>query len=232
VDEIRRPGLAGTLVVLGDEQRELAVFELEDALRTTAPGAIRALRHLGLDVGLLSGDAPLAVTTVADLCGITAPRARCAPADKLAEVVKLQHAGQRVAMVGDGVNDAPVLAAADVSVAMGRGAALAQTQADFVLVGESLDALPESVAIARRTLAIARQNLIWAAAYNFAGLPLAALGWIPPWAAALGMSLSSVAVMLNALRLLPRSAQPGHRARRRPAAPQDTGTVPALVASS
>jgi Cu2+-exporting ATPase len=102
-----------------------------------------------------------------------------------------------------------VLGAADLAIAMGRGAALAQSSADLILVGENLDAIPQAVQLSRRMLRIARQNLGWSALYNFGSLPLAAIGLIPPWLAALGMSLSSIAVVLNAARLLPHRGHPG-----------------------
>jgi Cu2+-exporting ATPase len=203
---------AGTLVFLGDEHAELACFELRDDVRESAVGAVAALCELGVNSQILSGDGEAAVTTVAHACAIDESFAARSPEQKLAHVQALQASGARVAMIGDGVNDAPVLGAAIVSIAIGRGAALAHAGADMVLVGEDLRALPDAIALARRTMAIARQNLIWSAAYNFGSLPLAALGYIPPWVAALGMSLSSIAVVLNAMRLLPgRSAAADRR---------------------
>ena len=161
---------------------------------------------------ILSGDALPAVTSVAQACAIDTFQARCSPEQKLEHLRALQAKGLRVAMLGDGINDAPVLGAANVSIAMGKGAALAHASADMILIGEDLSALPHAICTARRTLRIARQNLCWAAIYNFGSLPLAALGFIPPWLAALGMSLSSIAVILNATRLL--STKPVHRSRR------------------
>jgi len=133
--------------------------------------------------------------------GIERHAARLTPQDKLARLKALQASGAVVVAVGDGINDAPLLRGADVAVAMGRGSALAQTSADLILVRESLDDLPHTVQLARRTQRVIRQNLGWAIAYNLAALPLAALGFVPPWLAAIGMSLSSVVVVLNAMRL-------------------------------
>jgi len=197
---------AATTLWLSDEQQVLACFRLHDVVRPDAAESVAALREAGIDSRILSGDSEAAVASVAARCGITEFSARRSPADKLAAVQAMQAEGRRVAMIGDGVNDAPVLAAADVSLAMGRGAALAHAGADMLLMGERIRALPEAVALSRKTLRIARQNLFWAAAYNLGSLPLAALGFIPPWLAALGMSLSSVGVVLNALRLLPSKA--------------------------
>jgi Cu2+-exporting ATPase len=194
---------SGTVVVLGDARRELAVFELRDTPRRSARSAVAALRSIGIATQILSGDGRAAVAALAGDCAIDTYLSRCSPEQKVAHVQSLQARGRRVAMIGDGINDAPVLAAANLSVAMGRGAALAHASADMILISDDLDGLPAAILLARRTLRIARQNLIWSAVYNFGSLPLAAFGLIPPWLAALGMSLSSIAVVLNAARLLP-----------------------------
>jgi Cu2+-exporting ATPase len=204
--------LTGTVVSLGDVQGELALFELQDVPRLSARFAVAGLRELGISTEILSGDDRPAVAALAAHCAIDQYFDRQSPEQKLAHVQRLQADGHRVAMIGDGINDAPVLAAADISIAMGRGAALAHASADMVLIGDDLACLPAAIRLARRTLQIARQNLIWSAVYNFGSLPLAAFGLIPPWIAALGMSLSSIAVVLNAARLLPR-AESGDAAR-------------------
>ncbi len=194
------PGDAA-VVVLGNAQSELARFELCDPLRAEVPASIRQLVGLGIDTSILSGDASGVVQQVANECGINQYRARQAPTDKLKalQVLKQQHV---VAMVGDGINDAPVLSAANVSIAMGGGTALAQATANLVLMNNSLQTLPYAVQLARHARHIMHQNLLWAAVYNLAAVPLAALGMIPPWLAAVGMSTSSVLVVLNAMRVM------------------------------
>jgi Cu2+-exporting ATPase len=178
-----------------------ARFTLADSLREDAVAACAALRTLGVEVEVLSGDAPAAVARVAATLSITQWRARQTPQLKLAAVHRLQDEGRVVMMVGDGINDAAVLAGAQVSVAMADGAALAHAASDVVLTAPRLLALPELLLAARRARRITRQNLAWAIAYNAIGLLLAAIGWLPPWLAAVGMSVSSLAVTLNALRL-------------------------------
>jgi len=140
-------------------------------------------------------------------------RARQTPEDKLAYVRARQAAGEIVAMVGDGLNDAPVLAGADVSLALADGAALAQRAADFVVAGGALARIPQALALARRSRRIVRQNLAWAIGYNLLALPLAASGHVTPWMAALGMALSSLLVTLNALRLNLATRSPAPAAR-------------------
>ena len=189
------------VVVLADDAGALAVFRLEERLRPGARAAIDALRSQGLTVLISSGDAARKVEAVAGQLGVREWRARQLPADKLAWLAALRAGGARVIAVGDGVNDAPVLAGADVAVALAGGAELAQAASDVVLAGERLEALAPARALARETLATLRQNHRWALVYNLAAMPLAALGLVHPWLAAAGMSVSSIAVVLNSLRI-------------------------------
>lgn len=179
----------------------VATFGLQDELRDDAVATVAALKQLGLKLALLSGDAQQAVAEVAARVAIDEYRANCTPQDKLDAIKALQQRGETVVMIGDGINDAPVLAGADSSVALAQGAMLAQTNADLILPGESLQPLVTAVTSARMTMRIVRQNIVWAIVYNALALPLAAAGWVPPWAAAIGMSASSLVVVLNALRL-------------------------------
>ena len=189
---------------LGDGVRGVARFGVQESARPEAAAAIAALRAQGLRLHLSSGDAHAAVMRFGEALGIDDVHARQTPEQKLAFVRGLQAEGRRVAMVGDGLNDAPVLAGADVSLALADGAALAQRAADLVVSHPSLMRIPESVALARRTRTIIKQNLAWALGYNLLALPLAAAGMVTPWLAALGMALSSLIVTINALRLAPR----------------------------
>lgn len=188
-------------VCLSDEQGWVATFELSEGLRDDACATIAALRSHGIDVQLWSGDAEKSVARVAALVGIEHARGACAPQDKLLFLQKAQQSGKKVAMVGDGLNDGPVLAGADVSFAVGQAVPLARAQADFVVMGEGLFRVEQTLRLARRTLRIVRQNLWWAVAYNLVCVPLAVVGWMPAWLAGLGMATSSLLVVLNALRL-------------------------------
>ena len=188
-------------VALADESGLIAWFALADTPRADAPAALAALRKLGLRLHLLSGDAEAAVMRTAQQLAIDDWHAGALPEDKLAYVKKLQAEGRIVAMVGDGINDAPVLAGAQVSIAMGDGADVAQAAADMVMLGSRLATLADGVALARKTQRIIRENLGWALAYNLVAIPAAALGHVTPWLAGIGMSASSLLVVLNALRL-------------------------------
>ncbi len=194
-------GVSSTWVALGDDSGPLAWFELTDTLRPGAAAAVSALKARGLVVELLSGDRPEAVAHVAEELAIARAEGGLSPQDKLDRLRTLQDQGAIVAMVGDGVNDAPVLAAAQISLAMGSGTQLAHATADMILLSERLDHLVSGVDMARRALVIMRENFAWAIGYNLVALPLAAGGWLAPWMSALGMSFSSLLVVVNALRL-------------------------------
>lgn len=186
---------------LSDEQGWLATFSLAEDLRPQAALAIASLAELGVTVHMLSGDSVDSVARVAAQAGIAHVRGACTPDDKLSCVRALQAQGHRVAMVGDGLNDGPVLAGANVSFAFGQAVPLAQAKADFVVLGERLMSVVHTVKLAQRTLRIVRQNLWWALVYNAACVPLAVIGLLPAWLAGLGMATSSLVVVLNALRL-------------------------------
>ncbi|MDP2808835.1 MAG: heavy metal translocating P-type ATPase [Rhodocyclaceae bacterium] len=190
-----------TVVALGDASGWLALFRLSDKPREGSAQVVASLRGQGLKIGMMSGDAPGAVAKMAAELGIADARGAMTPEGKHAAIRQLQERGAVVAMVGDGVNDAPVLAQAHVSIAMGGGTELARGQSDIVLLSDDLAHLAEGVRLARRTLSIIRQNLAWAFAYNLVAIPLAMAGWITPWMAGIGMSASSLLVVLNALRL-------------------------------
>ena len=192
---------ASTWVVLGDETGLLAWFQLTDTLRPGAAATVQALQTRGLTVELLSGDRPEAVAHIAHEAGIAKATGGLSPQDKLDRLRELQRQGAVAAMVGDGVNDAPVLAAAQISLAMGSGTQLAHATADMILLSEKLECLVSGVDMARRTLIIMRENFAWAIGYNLLALPLAAGGWLTPWMSAIGMSCSSLLVVVNALRL-------------------------------
>ena len=188
-------------VVLADEDGVIAGFHLAERVRAGARAAVDALAAEGLQLEIASGDSAVKVAAVAARLGISNWRARLRPSDKLARLAALRARGARVIAVGDGINDAPVLAGADVAVALASGAELAQAASDIVLAGERLDALADARATARQTMAILRQNQRWALGYNLVTVPFAALGFVPPWLAAIGMSLSSLVVIMNAMRI-------------------------------
>ncbi len=188
-------------VFLSDDHGWLATFDLEEDIRPDAASTVAALQQDGMAVYLVSGDASDAVKRVADHLGITGAKGQCSPQDKLDFLRDAQHQGDKVAVVGDGLNDGPLLAGAHVSFALGNAVPLTQTQADFVMSGNRLSDIMDAIVLARRTLTVVKQNLWWAAIYNVVCVPLAVAGLLSPWLAGLGMAASSSLVVMNALRL-------------------------------
>lgn len=188
-------------LILASRQQMLATFTLADATRPDAANSIIGLHALGLESQLLSGDQAEIVAEIATATGITAFTACATPEDKLAHLNVLQQSGRIALMIGDGLNDAPVLAASAVSIAMGGGVDVAQAAGDMILLNNQLDRIPAAVRVARLTRRIIRQNLLWALIYNAIAIPLAVSGHVTPWLASLGMATSSLLVVLNALRI-------------------------------
>jgi Cu2+-exporting ATPase len=191
-----------TEIWLSDEQGWVARIDLSDSLREGARQLVNELAEDGLELSILSGDSALAVDRIADLTGIKTWAARQSPGAKLQAIQDMKAQGNTVLMIGDGVNDAPVLAAADVSMTVKGGSELANSAADLILTGESLGLVLTARKIAVRSQSLIRQNLAWALVYNVSVLPLAISGMLQPWMAALGMSLSSLLVVANATRLV------------------------------
>lgn len=184
------------------EEKPLCWFRVtDDSLRQEAPEVVRQLQQQGKQVTLLSGDQPTVVSRVARQLAIRQWHAQASPDDKLAFIKACQAKGERVLMIGDGINDVPVLAGADISLAMGSASDLAKTSADAVLLSNDLSRLLDAMKLALKTRTIIRQNLIWSLLYNMGALPLAAAGLVAPWMAAIGMASSSLIVVGNALRL-------------------------------
>lgn len=194
-------------VHLADESGWIASFVLTEQLRADALQTVRGLAAQGVAVHLYSGDDDSVVQALGAQLGAAQVKGACTPDGKLGLVRRLQEQGHQVAMVGDGVNDGPVLAGANVAIALAHGAPLLQSRADFVLVGSSLLPILQTLVLARKTRRIVGQNLLWALVYNAACIPLAVAGYLPAWAAGLGMASSSLLVVLNALRLSRAPAQ-------------------------
>jgi len=194
-------GERASVVALGDEHGFLAAFALGDSLRREARDTVRRLADLGVETSVLSGDRMAAVAGYARQAGIASARGELTPEDKRAAIEALQAQGAVVAMAGDGVNDAPALARADVSLSLAGATPIAQWTADAVALGDDLGAFADAIAHARRTRRVVRQNLGWALAYNMVAIPAAALGFVTPLVAAIGMSVSSLVVVVNASRL-------------------------------
>ncbi|MGZ8271581.1 MAG: heavy metal translocating P-type ATPase [Methylophilus sp.] len=193
--------IATSVVHLVSDQGWMASFEFEEAIKKEVASTIDKLKRLGVNVQMLSGDHQDVVNKLAKEIGIQAARGNCSPQDKLTHMQNLQKLNHKVAMIGDGLNDGPVLALAHVSIAMGQGVPLAQAQADFIMMNNQISSVVTLITEARRTMRIIKQNLSWAFIYNLICVPIAILGMLPAWLAGLGMALSSLLVIGNAFRL-------------------------------
>ena len=188
-------------VHLADNTGWMASFDLTEVIRPEAKTCIQTLKASGLHIEVVSGDRTHAVLEVAKQLGIETILGDCSPQDKLARIQALQQQGRRVAMVGDGLNDGPVLVSANVSIAMGHAVPIAQAKSDMIVLNSQLSMLPLLLKQAQRTMQIVKQNLLWAALYNAVCVPLAMFGLLPAWLAGIGMAASSLLVVLNAARL-------------------------------
>jgi Cu2+-exporting ATPase len=186
-----------------DRQGWLASYVFREVLRPDAVDTMARLRRLGVGIYLMSGDKPAAVDVIASRLQLDPVHVYggCTPADKLGYLKDLQASGKRVAMVGDGFNDMPVMAGAHVSFAFGQAVPLAQAHSDVVVMGQQLMAVADTMALAKRSMRVVSHNLIWAAAYNAVCVPLAVMGYLPAWLAGLGMAVSSLVVVLYSLQL-------------------------------
>jgi heavy metal translocating P-type ATPase len=210
-----RSRLGETLVAVSRDGELIGAIAVAMPLRPEAAATVARLKRLDLDVAILSGDTENAVRAVADRLDIRSAKAALSPADKAAALTELHNRGRTVVMVGDGINDAPALAAADVGCAIGTGSEVALATSDAALLGSDLDGVPAAIEMARSTYGVILQNFGWAMGYNLAAIPLAAAGLLDPIVAAFAMGLSSVLVVLNSLRLS-RLGRPGTKTVTRP----------------
>ena len=197
--QFEKEGKTAMLISVDNELR--GVVAVADTVKDTAQQAIQKLHELGIEVAMLTGDNKRTAQAIAKQVGIDTIIAEVLPEEKASKVAEIQSEGKKVAMVGDGVNDAPALVKADIGIAIGTGTEVAIEAADITILGGDLLLIPKAIKASKSTIRNIRQNLLWAFGYNVAGIPIAAIGLLARWVAGAAMALSSLSVVTNALRI-------------------------------